>query len=303
MENRWAMSAVVMAAASGSAFGTVVTIHENPAHTLNSLTFDTVRVTNRAVTSGTASYTTGSGMTDLHNQNLTPVVPPQHVRPSMLVNTDTTYAAGTGFNRSATSAGYYSLQGNVGIRGSLSVGWAAPDNSVQVSQNTAGADLAIMEWSNNEGYLVRVQDASSGGWSGWRYTPASWSANDGAATLTHRTWITLLDYSSFGIASGGNVSRVEMMSVLAGDAGTGGAAGGLDPSGYAFDPSNPGTGTLLANPQTGNPFSLGPIAPYYTNSDLTADIWYVVSLSNLIPSPGAGALLGLGGLLAARRRR
>ncbi|MGH7130662.1 MAG: hypothetical protein ACREJO_01795 [Phycisphaerales bacterium] len=289
----------LMAAAANAS---VVTMYASPSQVGNSLTWDTANVTNRATTSGTAAYTVGGGLTDLHNENLTPAIPPQHVRPSMLVNTDTTYAAGTGFNRGATSAGYYSFQGNLGIRGSLSVGWAAPDNTTLGSSNGAGADLAIMEWSNNEGFLVRVQDTLSGQWSGWRYTPASWAAADTAGT-TYRTWVTLLDYSSFGISSGGSVQRVEMMSILAGDAGTGGNGTGLDANGYAFDPFNPTTGTIFNNPQHGGAFTNGPIMPYYTTSDVTADIWYVVSLNSLVPAPSALAVVGLSGLTLVRRRR
>ncbi len=276
-----------------TSFATSVTVNENRVDIVgppgNSVTFDTAN----AATTGTSSllpstnFNTGSGGTAFRNSHNLPLG--FDLTPTMFVNCDTSYPAGTGFNRGAASVSYYSFSGNTGVRDLTTAGWGSKG-----SPNGVGSDLLVMEWSNNEGYLVRVSTDGGANYSGWRYTPAAWSAHDDANGIF--TWQTLVDYSDFGVAANQFVTNVQFESVLAGDKGT------LSGSSYLLDPN----GTLLVNPQTGNPFAASGVPDYSAGTDLTADIWYVASLNNLapVPEPSTWVLgtIALAGTCIIRRR-
>lgn len=289
---------------SDRAHSAVVTVNENridlggpPG---NNVTFDT----KNAVTTGTTNllpnlgFATGSGNTNFRNRHNSPGG--ANLTPTMIVNNDSSYALGTGFNRGGTSVQYYSLRGNTGNRDSITVGWGTTGSNLNGSPNGAGADLLVMEWSNNEGYLVRVSTNGGTNYSDWRYTPAAWSAHN--SSDGHLTWQTFVDYSDFGVAPGQSVTNVQFSSILAGDKGL------LSGSSYLLDNVN---GTPLINPQTGLAFANSGISGYSNGTDLTADIWYAVSLNDIaavaeVPEPAslvAWTLIAMVAVSVSWRRR
>ncbi len=279
-------TALVVCTVATQAQAAVVTVYEFTGFSGNSVTFDTNNAVRGGTTSGTG-YITGSGMTNFRANHLNPVN--FDIRPTMVVNNGNT----PDFTKGATSAAYHQFQGHLGIRGSLQLGWGMTGPNPNAVPNSPGNDLVVMEWSNCEGYLTRVR-TFGGGWSGWRYTPAQWRA----VSSQLFTWQTLLDFSDFGVAPGQFVTDVEFQSLLQGDAGT--------PSGPGFDfnPATPTVGTTFINPQTGNPFAASGVSGFFNETDLTADIWYVASLHDILEVPEPATLIALvAGLALIGRKR
>jgi len=168
-------------------------------------------------------------------------------------------------------------------------------NTVTLTGNTAtnnaGADLVVYEQGDPgqpEAFAISVRLTGSGSYSDFYYVPATVQTAlfGGAVYFAHA-----FDLSVFGVANGASIDSVRVMNLLSTDTVSINTTGSL---GYGF-----------VNTTGGFTPDAGSLATYaggiHPVGEFDPDITYVAVL---IPTPGAAALLGLGGLaLGARRRR
>jgi hypothetical protein len=263
------------------------------------ISFDTANAVTRGSTSGTV-FRRGSDYGRFETNDISPLT---DLRPTSVTN-----VLSPGSWTSPQDIRYYSFQGQTGNRGRISLDWgpgraAQQLGGIPVAQRQA--DLVVLEWASNEGYVTRVSMDGGSVWSDWIYTPGrvvypydlAAPVADGNRLLG---WATLIDFRDFTIPgvgrvpNGGLVTNVEFQSLLQGDVG--------DPVGSAFGALTLGgfnVQTTFRNPQTGQPFRNSGVTTYSGGTDLTADIFYVASLHSLVSISGGQGLFGFGGGLAS----
>lgn len=183
---------------------------------------------------------------------------------TFVVNTRGSIDPGAG----GASWGKYTIGIDTGAAGGDSTnGWGR-----NISWNGQGIDFWIGTWADNNGFGMGGELRQMSG------------ANDGSNTLLDATYTTgtLIQGSTAAFSQTIRVSRAAMGL-------SGNASFGFDVMTTGGSGSDPGVDHL-------------------SRSDMATSDWSVQSVSGTfvtytIPTPGAAALLGIGGLVAGRRRR
>ena len=249
---------------------------------VSNFVFNTANAVKGVTLSGGAAAVNGGGtMAEFHANDVSGAgLPASGLRATSLRcvfnPADTDACSSTG-----TTARFITLDGTGGTRQTLAMDWGidGSGNAYGVV-NGGGFDLFSLEWSNNEGYRARFQ-TNAGVWTSWGYTAAQIGYKRASETTPYYGWLTQFDFSTFGVATGDLVTRIEFQNVL------------------------PSDGHI--NPQSGNAFQNGPILPFYTTSDITPDLFYVGGMKGIttVPEPSsfALALAGIAGMAGVARFR